>query len=77
MSDREITAIVKKFAQGRLRKEYGFAPALRDIEVLEVGYEAKDGMTIRDVYYTAIAINGKYYSIRWDSVDRLPRYDGI
>lgn len=74
MSDREITRTIKAFAQCRLKSEYGFAPALKDIEIQEAGYSAEEGMTIGDVGYAAVSVGGKYYSIRWDSVKRLPEY---
>lgn len=74
------TADLKKIAQGALASEYGFAPALESIRLME----SNDNGT-----YIAFTVKGRYYSFRsyrwadgsvWvgsGTIEKQPEYDLI
>lgn len=73
MSEKAFVREAKRFAQKRLKEEYGFAPGANEIVVMEEGHARSGGYIL--VYYVAIAVNGKCYAINNTRIVRMENYN--
>ncbi len=73
MSEKAFVMEAKRFAQKRLKEEYGFAPETNKIIVMEEEYVRMPGYIL--VVYAEVTVNGKHYAISNKRIDRKEERD--
>ena len=73
MGEKAFVREAKRFAQQRLKEEYGFAPGANEIVVMEEAHTTRARYML--FCYVAITVNGKYYAITNKNIARMEGYD--